>query len=200
MKAVIAKARQAPELAGIFTSYEINVPQLYAELDRTKAMQVGIDVQDVFAAMQIYLGSLYVNDFNRFGRTYQVIAQADRQFRSTPDDILRLQTRNADGAMVPLGALLRVSDTTGPESAMRYNAFRSADLNGGPAPGYSSGQAQQAITRILAETLPKGMAFEWTELTFQQEIAGNTAILVFPICVLLVFLVLAAKYDWLTAP
>jgi len=200
MKAVTAKARQAPELAGVFTSYEINVPQLYAELDRTKAMQVGVDVQDVFAAMQIYLGSLYVNDFNRFGRTYRVIAQADRQFRSNPDDILRLQTRNSDGGMVPLGAVLRVSDTTGPESAMRYNAFRSADLNGGPAPGYSSGQAQQAITRILAETLPKGMAFEWTELTFQQEIAGNTAVLVFPICVLLVFLVLAAKYESLFLP
>jgi multidrug efflux pump len=200
MKAVIAKARQAPELAGTFTSYEINVPQLYADLDRTKAEQLGVDVQDVFSAMQIYLGSLYVNDFNRFGRTYQVIAQADKEFRSTPDDILRLQTRNAEGRMVPLGALLRVSDTTGPESAMRYNAFRSADLNGGPAPGYSSGQAQQAITRILAETLPKGMSFEWTELTFQQEIAGNTAILVFPICVLLVFLVLAAKYENLLLP
>src|ERR1700730_2577536 len=195
MKAVIAKARQAPELAGIFTSYEINVPQLYAELDRTKAMQVGIDVQDVFAAMQIYLGSLYVNDFNKFGRTYQVIAQADRQFRSTPDDILRLQTRNSEGRMVPLGSVLRVTDTTGPESAMRYNAFRSADLNGGPAPGYSSGQAQQAITRILAETLPKGMAFEWNELTVQHEIAGNTALLVCPFCVLLVFLALAEKYE-----
>ncbi len=200
MKAVMARARQTPELAGVFTSYEINVPQLYAELDRTKAMQLGVDVQDVFAAMQIYLGSLYVNDFNKFGRTYQVIAQADREFRSTPDDILRLQTRNAEGRMVPLGALLRVSDTTGPESAMRYNAFRSADLNGGPAPGYSSGQAQQAMTRVLAETLPKGMSFEWTELTFQQEIAGNTAILVFPICVLLVFLVLAAKYESLILP
>jgi hydrophobe/amphiphile efflux-1 (HAE1) family protein len=200
MKAVIAKARQAPELAGTFTSYEINVPQLYADLDRTKAAQLGVDVQDVFSAMQIYLGSLYVNDFNRFGRTYQVIAQADKEFRSTPDDVLRLQTRNAEGRMVPLGALLRISDTTGPESAMRYNAFRSADLNGGPAPRYSSGQAQQAITRILAETLPKGMSFEWTELTYQQEIAGNTAILVFPICVLLVFLVLAAKYENLLLP
>ena len=152
MQAVTAKARQAPELAGIFTSYEINVPQLYAELDRTKAMQLGIDVQDVFAAMQIYLGSLYINDFNKFGRTYQVIAQADREFRSNRDDILRLQTRNSDGHMVPLGAVLRVSDTTGPESAMRYNAFRSADLNGGPAPGYSSGQAQEAITRILGQS------------------------------------------------
>jgi hydrophobe/amphiphile efflux-1 (HAE1) family protein len=200
MKAVIAKARQTPELAGIFSSYEINVPQLYAELDRTQAMQLGVDVQDVFAAMQIYLGSLYVNDFNKFGRTYRVIAQADKEFRSNPDDILRLQTRSSDGRMVPLGSVLRVSDTTGPETAMRYNAFRSADLNGGPAPGYSSGQAQEAIARILAETLPKGMAFEWTDLTFQQEIAGNTAILVFPICVLLVFLVLAAKYESLILP
>jgi hydrophobe/amphiphile efflux-1 (HAE1) family protein len=200
MQAVVAKARQAPELAGIFTSYEINVPQLYADLDRTKARQLGVDVQDVFAAMQIYLGSLYVNDFNKFGRTYEIIAQADKEFRSSPDDILRLQTRNFEGLMVPLGAMVQVSDTTGPESAMRYNGFRSADLNGGPAPGYSSGQAQQAITRILAETLPKGMGFEWTELTFQQEIAGNTAIIVFPICVLLVFLVLAAKYESLFLP
>jgi hydrophobe/amphiphile efflux-1 (HAE1) family protein len=200
MKQVVAKARQAPELAGVFTSYEINVPQLYADLDRTKALQLGVDVQDVFDAMQIYLGSLYVNDFNKFGRTYQVIAQADKEFRSKPDDILRLETRNFEGHMVPLGAMVHVSDTTGPESAMRYNAFRSADLNGGPAPGYSSGQAQQAITRILNETLPRGMAFEWTELTFQQEIAGNTAMLVFPICVLLVFLVLAAKYESLFLP
>jgi hydrophobe/amphiphile efflux-1 (HAE1) family protein len=200
MKQVVAKARQAPELAGIFTSYEINVPQLYADLDRTKALQLGVDVQDVFDAMQIYLGSLYVNDFNKFGRTYQVIAQADKEFRSKPDDILRLETRNFEGHMVPLGAMVHVSDTTGPESAMRYNAFRSADLNGGPAPGYSSGQAQQAITRILNETLPRGMAFEWTELTFQQEIAGNAAMLVFPICVLLVFLVLAAKYESLFLP
>ena len=200
MKQVVAKARKTPELAGIFSSYEINVPQLYADLDRTKAQQLGIDVQDVFDAMQIYLGSLYVNDFNKFGRTYQVIAQADKEFRSKPEDILRLQTRNVEGKMVPLGAVVHVTDTTGPESAMRYNAFRSADLNGGPAPGYSSGQAQAAISKILAETLPKSMSYEWTELTFQQEIAGNTAVLVFPICVLLVFLVLAAKYESLFLP
>jgi multidrug efflux pump len=200
MKAVVAKARATPALAGVFTNYEINAPQLYADLDRTKAQQLGVDPADVFAAMQIYLGSLYINDFNRFGRTYEVIAQADKEFRSRPDDILRLQTRNFAGQMVPLGAMVRITDTTGPESAMRYNGFRSADLNGGPAPGYSSGQAQQAIARILAETLPKGMGYEWTELTFQQEIAGNTAIIVFPICVLLVFLVLAAKYESLVLP
>ena len=200
MKQVETKARANPELAGVFSSYAINTPQLYADLDRTKALQLGVDVQDVFDAMQIYLGSLYINDFNKFGRTYQVIAQADKEFRSKPDDILRIQTRNFEGKMVPLGAMVRISDTTGPESAMRYNAFRSADLNGGPAPGYSSGQAQAAIVKILQESLPKGMGFEWTELTFQQEIAGNTALIVFPICVLLVFLVLAAKYENLLLP
>ncbi|MFO1242777.1 MAG: multidrug efflux RND transporter permease subunit [Rickettsiales bacterium] len=200
MKAVTMKAYQTPELSGIFTSYKINTPQLYADLDRTKALQLGIDVQDVFDTMQIYLGSLYINDFNKFGRTYQVIAQADKEFRSQPEDILKLRTRNLEGKMVPLGSVLRVSDTTGPESAMRYNGFRSADLNGGPAPGYSSGQAQQAITKILQETLPKGMGFEWTDLTYQQILAGNTAILVFPICVLLVYLVLAAKYESLFMP
>jgi multidrug efflux pump len=196
----MAKARKAPELAGAFSGYDISVPQLYADLDRTKAVQLGIDVQDVFDTMQIYLGSLYVNDFNKFGRTYQVIAQADKQFRSSSDDILQLQTRNSEGRMVPLGSVVNVSETTGPETAMRYNAFRSADINGVPAPGYSSGQAQAAITKILDQTLPKGMGFEWTDLTYQQILSGNTAALVFPLCVLLVFLTLAAQYESLFLP
>jgi multidrug efflux pump len=200
MKAIEGKAMQAPELAGIFSSYKINVPQLNVDLDRTKAMQLGVDVQDVFDTMQIYLGSLYINDFNRFGRTYQVIAQADKEFRSTPDNILRLKIRNTKGDMVPLGSIVTVSDTTGPESTMRYNAFRSADLNGGAAPGFSSGQAQAAIGKILKEALPAGMAYEWTDLTYQQILAGDTTILVFPICVLLVYLVLAAKYESLFVP
>ena len=130
--------------------------------------------------MQTYLGSIYVNDFNRFGRTYEVIAQADTPFRARPDDILRLQVRNHEGEMVPLGAMVDVKETTGPDSAIRYNGFRAADLNGGPAPGYSTGQAQAAITKILDETLPKGMSYEWTDLTYQQILAGNTALLVFP--------------------
>jgi multidrug efflux pump len=195
VKAIIGKTRKAPELAGAFTGYDIGVPQLYADVDRTKANQLGIDVQDVFDAMQVYLGSLYVNDFNKFGRTYQVIAQADRQFRSGPDDILKLQTRNLAGQMVPLGSMVTVRETTGPETAMRYNAFRSADINGLPAPGYSSGQAQEAIAKILADTLPKGMGFEWTDLTYQQILSGNTALLVFPLCVFLVFLTLSAQYE-----
>jgi multidrug efflux pump len=200
MKAVLAKAYKTPELTGVFSSYKVGVPQLYADLDRTKANQLGVDVQDVFDTMQIYLGSLYINDFNKFGRTYQVVAQADKEFRSKPDDILDLKTKNFEGRMVPLGSIVNVSETTGPDTAQRYNAFRSADLNGGPAPGYSSGQAQAAITKILDETLPKGMRFEWTELTYQQILSGNTAALVFPICVLLVFLALAAQYESLFLP
>jgi multidrug efflux pump len=150
--------------------------------------------------MQIYLGSMYVNDFNKFGRTYQVVAQADMEFRSNPDDILKLETKNFEGHMVPLGSVMRVEETTGTDTAMRYNAFRAADLNGAPAPGYSTGQAQAAITKILEETLPRGMSFEWTELTYQQILSGNTALFVFPICVLLVFLALAAQYESLFLP
>ncbi len=197
---VLQKARQTPELAGIFSSYKINVPQLYAALDRTKAMQLGLNVNDVFEAMQIYLGSLYINDFNNFGRTYRVIAQAEKQFRDTPDDILRLQVRNDKGDMIPLGSVIRVSETFGPESAQRYNGFRAADLNGNAAPGYSSGQAQDAIVKILGDTLPPGMAFEWTELTYQQILAGDTTLFVIPLVLFLVFLVLAAQYESLTLP
>jgi multidrug efflux pump len=200
MKDIQTKARANPMLAGVFSNFNTGVPQIYADLDRTKAMQLGVNVQDVFDAMQTYLGSIYVDDFNRFGRTYQVIAQADTDFRSKPDDILRLQTRNADGQMVPLGAMLNVRQTTGPDSALRYNGFRSADLNGAAAPGTSSGQAQAAITQLLHDNLPKGMTFEWTDLTYQQILSGNTALLVFPLCVLLVFLVLSAQYESLFLP
>ena len=200
MKAVEGKAMKEPSLAGVFSSYKINEPQINAVLDRTKAMQLGVDVQDIFDTMQIYLGSLYINDFNKFGRTYQVIAQADKAYRSRPEDVLQLKTRNIDGQMVPLGSLVTLSQTTGPESAMHYNEFRSADLNGGAAPGYSSGQAQAAMTKILGETLPKGMSYEWTDLTYQQILAGDTALLVFAVCVLLVYLVLAAKYESLFVP
>jgi multidrug efflux pump len=200
MQDIQTKARKNPALAGVFSNFNVGVPQLYADLDRTKAMQLGVNVQDVFDTMQTFLGSIYVDDFNRFGRTYQVIAQADTPFRSNPEDILRLKTRNADGQMVPLGAMMTVKETTGPDSALRYNGFRSADLNGGAAPGYSSGQAQSAITTLLSQTLPKGMTFEWTDLTYQQILAGNTTLLVFPLCVLLVFLVLAAQYESWTLP
>ena len=148
IQGIIGKSYQTPGLAGVFSTFTVNVPQLDADVDRVKAKQQGVPLQNLFETMQVYLGSLYVNDFNRFGRTYQVIAQADTQFRSNPDDILRLKTRNADGQMVPLGAMMTVKETTGPDSALRYNGFRSADLNGGAAPGYSSGQAQGIMEKI----------------------------------------------------
>lgn len=201
VQAVLGKAYQDPALAfPVLTNYNINMPQLYADVDRTKAQQLGVPIDDIFRTMQIYLGSMYVNDFNQFGRTYQVIVQADSEYRSTPDDIKTLKTRNQDGEMVPLGSLMHVKETFGPDTAMRYNAFRAADISGNPAPGYSSGQAQDAITKILNETLPQGMDFEWTDLTYQQILAGNTAVFIFPLCILLVFLILAAQYESLTLP
>ncbi|MCL4136653.1 UNVERIFIED_CONTAM: hypothetical protein GTU68_010522 [Idotea baltica] len=197
---VLDKARQSKELTGIFSSYNINVPQLTADINRTKAEQLGIPINQVFDAMQIYLGSMYVNDFNKFGRTYQVIAQADKSYRSNTSDILNLKTKNTNGQMIPLGSVVSVSQAFGPETAMRYNAYRSADLNGNAAAGYSSGQAQEVISKILKETLPRGMDFEWTELTYQQILAGNTAIFIFPLCLLLVYLILAAQYESLFLP
>ncbi len=193
-------AAKAPELGPMFSSYQINVPQLDVDLDRVKAKQQGVAVTDIFDTMQIYLGSLYVNDFNRFGRVYQVRAQADSQFRAHPDDILQLKTRNSAGDMVPLSSLVTVNHTFGPEMVVRYNGYTAADINGGPAPGYSSSQAEAAAERVAAKTLPHGVRFEWTDLTYQKILAGNAGYWVFPISVLLVFLVLAAQYESLTLP
>jgi multidrug efflux pump len=199
-KDFLAKAATAPELAGLFSGYSINVPQLYADIDRAKARQLGVAVSDVFSTLQVYLGSVYVNDFNKFGRTYSVRVQADASFRARADDIGFLKVRSSSGEMVPLKALLNIQSSVGPERAMRYNGFLSADVNGQAAPGYSSGQAQTAVERIAAETLPKGFRAEWTELTYQEILAGNSGILVFPIAILLVFLVLAAQYESLMLP
>ncbi|MCV2217741.1 efflux RND transporter permease subunit [Thauera sp. Sel9] len=199
-RAFIAAAQEAPELGPAFTSYQINVPQLDVDLDRVKAKQLGVSVTDVFDTMQIYLGSLYVNDFNRFGRVYQVRAQADAPFRARPEDIGQLKTRNAAGEMVPLSSLVRVSNGFGPEMVVRYNGYTAADINGGPAPGYSSDQAEAAAERIAAEVLPPGIRFEWTDLTYQKILAGNAGVWIFPLSVLLVFLVLAAQYESLTLP
>ncbi|MES2953867.1 MAG: efflux RND transporter permease subunit [Pseudomonadota bacterium] len=200
VKAFMEKVSQAPEIAGTFTSWQVNVPQLYADIDRTKARQLNVPVTDIFDTMQIYLGSLYANDFNKFGRTYSVRVQADAPYRARAEDVGLLKVRSTTGEMVPLSALMKVQPSFGPERAMRYNGYLSADVSGGPAPGYSSGQAQEAIERIAAETLPKGIGYEWTELTYQEILAGNSAVLVFPLAILLVFLVLAAQYESLTLP
>ncbi|MFL1875520.1 efflux RND transporter permease subunit [Hansschlegelia beijingensis] len=199
-KAFLAKAQTAPELAGLFSSYQVNVPQLFADIDRTKARQLGVPITEVFNTLQIYFGSLYVNDFNKFGRTYSVRVQADSNYRARAEDVGFLKVRSNSGDMIPLSALMTVRSSAGPERAMRYNGFLSADINGGAAPGYSTGQAQAAVTKIAAETLPKGFAFEWTELTYQEFIAGNSGLIVFPVAILLVFLVLAAQYESLTLP
>ncbi len=198
--ATMMKAFQTPELKDTFSMFQINVPQLYADVDRTKAKQLGVPLANIFDTLQIYLGSLYINDFNKFGRTYQVIAQADSPYRDDASDILQLKTRNLAGEMVPLGSVLNVSQSYGPDVAARYNLFRTAEFNGGPAEGFSSGEAEEAMVRILKETLPQGMDFEWTDLKYQQILAGNTAMFIFPLCVFLVFLVLAAQYESLMLP
>ena len=196
----LGKAWQDPALAGVFSSYQINVPQLDVDVDRLKVKRQGVKLSDVFQTLQVNLGSLYVNDFNRFGRTYRVVAQADAPFRSQVDDILPLKTRNAAGEMVPLGSMISVKESFGPDIVERFNGFPSADINGGPSPGHSSGQSQAAIAKILDENLPAGMSYEWTEIAFQQIDAGDAALFVFPLCVLFVFLVLAAQYESLTLP
>ncbi|MGH8325775.1 MAG: efflux RND transporter permease subunit, partial [Steroidobacteraceae bacterium] len=192
--------RRNPALAGLFSSYQVNVPQLDVNVNRTKVMQEHVNLDDVFQTLQIYLGSLYVNDFNAFGRTYEVVAQADAPFRSRIDEIPTLETRNAGGQMVPLGSFVSVSPSFGPAIVQRYDGYRAADINGGPAPGYSSGEAQSAMASILHRVLPAGMSFEWTDLAYQQLISGDTSIVVLPLCVIFVFLVLAAQYESLTLP
>jgi multidrug efflux pump len=199
-QAMQMKAWGNPQLQGVFSSFQINVPQLFADVDRTKAKQLGVPLATIYQTLQINLGSLYVNDFNQFGRTYQVRVQADAPFRSQAEQISQLKVRNDKGEMIPLSSLMRVKDSYGPDRVQRYNAYVSADMNGGPAPGVSSGTAQAIFEQIAKETLPKGIAYEWTDLTFQEILSGNTMIYVFPLCVLLVFLVLAAQYESWTLP
>ncbi|MCL4143248.1 UNVERIFIED_CONTAM: hypothetical protein GTU68_018326, partial [Idotea baltica] len=194
------QAWQNPALTSVYSNYKINVPQLYADLDRTKAKQLGLNIKEIFDTMQIYLGSLYINDFNQFGRTYRVITQAEEAFRSTPNDVINLKVRNANGDMVPLGSVINMVESYGPESAAHYNGYLAADINGDTAPGYASEEAQDAIKAILDKTLPNGFEYEWTDLTYQQILSGNTAIFVFPLCLLLVFLVLAAQYESFALP
>ena len=197
---VLQKAWATPELAGVFSSYQINVPQLDVDIDRTKAKQQSVSLDELFTTLQGYMGSVYANDFNQFGRTYQVNVQADEQFRQTPEQIAQLKVRNNHGDMVPIGSFISVNNTAGPDRVMHYNGFTTAEINGGAAPGFSSGEAQAAIEKILAETLPNGMSYEWTELTYQQILAGNAGMYIFPLIILLVFMVLAAQYESLSLP
>ncbi|MGR9035618.1 MAG: efflux RND transporter permease subunit [Gammaproteobacteria bacterium] len=197
---LIAKGNQQPGLAGLFTTFRSSVPQLFLDVDRTRAKSMDVPLKEVFDTLQIYLGSLYVNDFNRFGRTYQVMAQADSEFRMTPGDIAEFKTRNRQGGMVPLGSLVDVKEMTGPDKITRYNMYEAAEINGGTLPGISSGQAINIMNNLLDTELPPGFGLEWTELSLQQILAGNAALLVFPLSVIFVFLALAAQYESWSLP
>ncbi|MEO6848660.1 MAG: multidrug efflux RND transporter permease subunit, partial [Chthoniobacterales bacterium] len=191
---------QQPTLIGLFSSFRADTPEIYVDVDRTKAKSMDVPLSNVFDTLQVYLGSVYINDFTYLGRSFQVNAQAESKYRVTAADILRLKTRNAEGNMVPLGTMASVQDTFGPGVITRYNLYPAADVSGDTQPGISSGKAINVMQDLCKKILPPGFSFEWTDLTFQQILAGNTALIVFPICVLFVFLTLAAQYESWSLP
>jgi multidrug efflux pump len=197
---LVEKGNQQPGLVGLFNSFRSNTPQLYVDVDRTKCKTLGVNLNDVFNTLQVYLGGYYVNDFNRFGRTWQVNLQADSGFRLRAEDVRQLKVRNAAGAMVPLGTVASVEDIGGPVMITRYNMYTAAPINGSSLPGVSSGQVIKLFEGVANAELPRSMGFEWTELTYLQILAGSTAILVFAAAVVLVFLVLSAQYESWSLP
>jgi hydrophobe/amphiphile efflux-1 (HAE1) family protein len=195
---MVADANQTPGLLQVFTNYRLSVPQIYADVDRVKAQMLDVPIKNVFEALQIYLGSAYINDFNLLGRTYRVTAQAEPEFRDEPDDILRLRTRSARGDSVPLGSVVEIKRTVGPDRLVRFNLYPAADINGSTMPGFSTGQSLEAMEQLAAANLPSGFGYSWTEMAFQEKQAGNTIVYLFPLAVLFVFLALAAQYEsWL---
>ena len=198
--AMMGRAAETPGVNQVFSLFETSTPQLYLDIDRTKAQLLGINVPDVFASLQTFLGSSYVNDFNLLGRTFRVVAQADGNYRLEPDDALKIRVRNSSGETVPIGAFTTAGDRSGPFRVPRYNLYPSAELDGAPAPGFSQGQAIEIMQKLAAETLPEGFNYEWTTLAFQQLRAGNTAVFAFVLGVAFVFLVLAAQFESLTLP
>jgi hydrophobe/amphiphile efflux-1 (HAE1) family protein len=198
--AMMGRAAQTPGLQQVYSLFETSTPQLYLDIDRTKAQMLGVKVPDVFSALQTYLGSVYVNDFNLLGRTFRVTAQADAAYRLEPSDVLKIRVRNDKGDAVPLGSFTTVSDISGPNRVPRYNLYPAAELDGSPAPGFSQGQAIEIMEKLAAETLPPGFSYEWTTLAFQQQRAGNTAVFAFALAVVFVFLALAAQFESLTLP
>jgi HAE1 family hydrophobic/amphiphilic exporter-1 len=201
-QALIAEARKQPELnpQQLFTSFSTSTPQFNYNLDRNKAKLLGLSLPDVFSTLQIYLGSLYVNDFNLFGRTFRVTMQADKDARASASDLSRLYVRNATGGMVPLSTLGTLEPIVGPETVPHYNNYTSAKINGGPAPGYSSGQAIEAMQRAAAKVLPRDFGYEWTGITYQELKAGSIATVVFALALVFVFLILAAQYESWSMP
>ena len=198
--AMMGRAAQTPGVSNVFSLFETSTPQIYLDIDRTKVQMLGVRVPEVFSALQTFLGSTYVNDFNILGRTFRVTAQADAPYRLEPEDILKIRVRNAKGDTVPLGSFTTVSDISGPYRVPRYNLYPAAELDGSPAPGYSQGQAIDIMQKLAAETLPQGFGYEWTTLAYQQLQAGSTSVFAFALAVVFVFLVLAAQYESLTLP
>jgi multidrug efflux pump subunit AcrB len=198
--AIVAEGRRDPELAGLFTSFRANTPWLYLNIDRIEAKSMAVSMGELFNVLQVNLGSLYVNDFNRFGRTWQVNVQADANFRRQIEDLKQLRIRSDRGKMVPLGTLASIEDTSGPVLMMRYNMYPAAAINVMPAAGVSSGQAIERTEMLARKQLPRAMRYEWTELALLQLQTGNTAMLVFLLAVVLVFLVLAAQYESWSLP
>lgn len=197
---MIEQGNRQPGLIGLFSTFRANVPQLFVDIDRVRAKTMGIALQDIFDTLKIYLSSLYVNDFNLFGRSYQVVAQAEAEYRMQADDIARLKVRNNTGDMAPLAALSSVQTINGPDKITRYNMYPAAEINGSTLPGVSSGQAIEMMGKLLKNQLPQGFGFEWTELSLQQVMAGNVTLLIFPLSVIFVFLTLAAQYESWSLP
>jgi len=198
--AMMSKAAQTPGLAQVFTLFENSTPQFYLDIDRTKAQLLGVSVPDVFAALQVFIGSVYVNDFNLFGKTFRVTAQADAPYRMDAKDILNIRVRNSAGGTVPLGSFTTVRNIAGPYRVPRHSLYPAAELDGAPAAGYSQGQAIDTMQKLAAEELPDGFGYEWTTLAYQQVRAGNTAMFAFALAVVFVFLVLAAQFESVTLP
>jgi len=197
---VTMEAYSQPSLMNVYSTFRANVPQLFAEIDRTKAKTLDIPLSSVFNTLQAYLGSVYVNDLNKFGRTYQVKVQAEPEFRASPDDIKRLEVRNAHGDMVPMGTLVAVNESLGPQFITRYNAYPSASISGSAAPGLSSGQALDAMEQIAERVLPNSMGYEWTGMSYQEKATGGQAPFIFALAVVFVYLVLCAQYESWSIP
>ncbi len=195
LRGLLVAANQQPELAGVFSTYAADTPQLYLDIDRDKAQVLGVGINEIFSALQATLGGFYVNDFNLFGRTWQVNVQAETAFRKSVDDIYRIYVRNERGDMVPIRALAQVRLVQGPQAVIRYNGFRSAIVNGAAKPGYSSGQALAAMERMSASTLPAGYAFEWTGTALQEQAAGGQTPIVLALALLFAYLFLVALYE-----
>jgi len=197
---LIEKGNAQPQLKGLFSAFNVNAPQLYVDVDRDACIAQGLDLGDVFGTLQGYLGSRYVNDFNMFGRTWQVVVQADMQYRDRPEDVTKLNVRNREGRMVPLGSVASVEPIGGPLMITRYNMYPATSITGNVAPGVSSGEGLRILERIAANTLPSTMAFEWTELAYLESTSGSTGLMLFVFSVVFVFLVLAALYESWSLP